>query len=386
MAFLVSDGDTIVVETSTQETKFYWAVKNISKWSNTVSAVLLKSGPVLIDSLDDQASSMKKDESPMVLIPPQDLRVGDSIGYSYKIGNDNFAFYVSGYAFSYEPQPEVNEAYVANIAVIGSYIKDTVSFTLMYVPETDSVGGENLPVLSIKGSDEELLQGNTNPAAFNIMDGDTVSISSEDEIMNFYWAVKNESNRTVQMSVEMECMRNGLKFNPFKLLSVQGLTKGSYNFYEIAPGDSVGYGYQVNQGGSIFTESGFHFSYTPTDKDYDPIYVNVNVVDNTNNDTIRFVVVFSPVEESASTDKIEQSVQIHVYPNPAVDFVWFRFGCSMKGKELYITDVRGRLVRSIHLSEELELSISLRDLASGLYFYNISDNGVQIFSGKLFVS
>ena len=47
-----------------------------------------------------------------------------------------------------------------------------------------------------------------------------------------------------------------------------------------------------------------------------------------------------------------------------------------------ITDVRGRIVKTIDLSSvEIETNISLENLASGMYFIKINTNSINIVKG-----
>jgi uncharacterized delta-60 repeat protein len=73
-----------------------------------------------------------------------------------------------------------------------------------------------------------------------------------------------------------------------------------------------------------------------------------------------------------------------VFPNPARDQVTVR--CeqgSWKGAALQLHDATGRLVRAMTLDNDQETTISLADLASGLYIYQVMDKGKLIAHGKI---
>ena len=66
---------------------------------------------------------------------------------------------------------------------------------------------------------------------------------------------------------------------------------------------------------------------------------------------------------------------ISIYPNPAEGF----FIVSMNGKQVFpaiieITDVQGRLLKTINMFDESDCKIDISDLSAGIYFVKTGDN------------
>jgi hypothetical protein len=74
------------------------------------------------------------------------------------------------------------------------------------------------------------------------------------------------------------------------------------------------------------------------------------------------------------------SGSINVYPNPAYGIVNFRLNNANElVKQIIITDVSGRIVRSLNRNEQ---TIDLGDLTNGIYFYKVITNS-GTYTGKI---
>jgi hypothetical protein len=78
----------------------------------------------------------------------------------------------------------------------------------------------------------------------------------------------------------------------------------------------------------------------------------------------------------------------HVYPNPALDFVDIDFQISASVREAKLTfyNVLGQEVKEVVLEKDQKTTyISLRELNSGMYMYQLSIDGRSVATKKLFV-
>ena len=78
----------------------------------------------------------------------------------------------------------------------------------------------------------------------------------------------------------------------------------------------------------------------------------------------------------------------HVYPNPAQDFVDIDFQISSSVREVKLTfyNVLGQEVKDLVLEKDQKTThISLRELNSGMYMYQLSIDGRSVATKKLIV-
>ncbi len=78
----------------------------------------------------------------------------------------------------------------------------------------------------------------------------------------------------------------------------------------------------------------------------------------------------------------------HLYPNPAVDFaqVDYQFSGNNQEVKILIYNVLGMVVKEIDLDKvERSVKISLRELNSGLYMYQLLVDGKPVATKKLMV-
>ena len=78
----------------------------------------------------------------------------------------------------------------------------------------------------------------------------------------------------------------------------------------------------------------------------------------------------------------------HVYPNPAFDFVDIDFQIASSVREVKLTfyNVLGQEVKDVVLEKDQKIiHISLRELNSGMYMYQLSIDGRSVATKKLIV-
>jgi hypothetical protein len=78
----------------------------------------------------------------------------------------------------------------------------------------------------------------------------------------------------------------------------------------------------------------------------------------------------------------------HVYPNPALDFVDIDFQIASSVREVRLTfyNVLGQEVKEVVLEKDQKsMYISLRELNSGMYMYQLSIDGRSVATKKLIV-
>ena len=78
----------------------------------------------------------------------------------------------------------------------------------------------------------------------------------------------------------------------------------------------------------------------------------------------------------------------HLYPNPAVDFAQVDYQFSGNNQEVKITiyNVLGLVMKEIDLDkDDRSVKISLRELNSGLYMYQLLVDGKPVATKKLMV-
>ncbi|MBL4658294.1 MAG: PKD domain-containing protein, partial [Flavobacteriales bacterium] len=80
-------------------------------------------------------------------------------------------------------------------------------------------------------------------------------------------------------------------------------------------------------------------------------------------------------------EQVMPTIEVSVYPNPAVDLINFEMTDFVRGI-LYIYDIAGRIIQDIDITEKLT-EVSTAELGSGLYFYQLLDtNGKKLDGGK----
>ncbi len=80
-------------------------------------------------------------------------------------------------------------------------------------------------------------------------------------------------------------------------------------------------------------------------------------------------------------DKYEEIVKkVKVYPNPAKEYVTFKFNQSFTGS-IEIFNRYGVLKKVVNLYEELEKQIDIADFSADQYLYNITINQQSITTG-----
>lgn len=79
-----------------------------------------------------------------------------------------------------------------------------------------------------------------------------------------------------------------------------------------------------------------------------------------------------------------QSYHADIYPNPAVDYVHFRFNHDVTGRSISIVDLSGKSHGNVE-AESREMIVNVNGLMKGLYIINVLENGATVKSFKLSV-
>jgi hypothetical protein len=95
--------------------------------------------------------------------------------------------------------------------------------------------------------------------------------------------------------------------------------------------------------------------------------------------------------EQRKHDKVKVEVktplQVAVYPNPARDEFYVEFTGDLSGKstivELY--DLYGKMVKQVRTNNETKFTVSTFNLTSGIYFYKISVDNMELKKDKLVI-
>jgi hypothetical protein len=74
------------------------------------------------------------------------------------------------------------------------------------------------------------------------------------------------------------------------------------------------------------------------------------------------------------------------HPNPAKNFVVFDYSLAATDAQISITDVTGKLIHTINLSNTRGETIwDTREVTAGMYFYSVNANGRSIILGKVII-
>lgn len=90
--------------------------------------------------------------------------------------------------------------------------------------------------------------------------------------------------------------------------------------------------------------------------------------------------LFYTANQFSSTDEMEQTNELKLFPNPAGDFLRIQLPVSAGNANMNIFDLHGRSVNEFQFKQNLE--IDLRNLVPGIYFYRIV-TATGTLSGKL---
>ncbi|MBP6335004.1 MAG: T9SS type A sorting domain-containing protein [Bacteroidia bacterium] len=89
---------------------------------------------------------------------------------------------------------------------------------------------------------------------------------------------------------------------------------------------------------------------------------------------------------STSLNSVPEIVETEIYPNPMDNFATVKINhTKMEDYELTIYDVQGRKIKKYLISSQLT-EISIENLESGMYFYQLTGPSQPISSGKLLVN
>ncbi len=86
-----------------------------------------------------------------------------------------------------------------------------------------------------------------------------------------------------------------------------------------------------------------------------------------------------------SEPKEEQNVQVTLYPNPFNIGATLYINTELKNAELHVFDMFGREVYNMSNIHTQYIPISRNQLANGMYFYTLTNNGARVANGKFIV-
>lgn len=131
----------------------------------------------------------------------------------------------------------------------------------------------------------------------------------------------------------------------------------------------------------------FDFAYRPASGDYNPWTVNCVFTDKTAGASLNFSIRFVPLPKGEDTTANEglDRVAISAYPNPTMGEVHFMLANVKAGSKVVLRDMNGRVVESVAVKGETELSMNLEALNAGVYFYSVEENGKAVVTRKLVV-
>ena len=84
----------------------------------------------------------------------------------------------------------------------------------------------------------------------------------------------------------------------------------------------------------------------------------------------RFTIAFR--QPLLATDDVSLENELSLYPNPTQDIITLSYTGSRKLQEMVITDIQGKVIRSIDLSTfEQQRVFDVSDLKTGIYLFRI---------------
>lgn len=85
----------------------------------------------------------------------------------------------------------------------------------------------------------------------------------------------------------------------------------------------------------------------------------------------------------------KEGFELKVYPNPSSGeiFIAYKFELANSENEFIITDVAGKNIVAIKLTEQSSLiKANYKELESGIYFYQLKQNGKTVKADKLIIA
>ena len=80
-----------------------------------------------------------------------------------------------------------------------------------------------------------------------------------------------------------------------------------------------------------------------------------------------------------------QNIRASVYPNPASDVLEVNFGSTLTDGTFTLCDIVGKTIRQVSVKNKNRISISCKDIASGIYVYRILNAEGKTGSGKVMI-
>ncbi|MEG2666176.1 MAG: T9SS type A sorting domain-containing protein, partial [Bacteroidales bacterium] len=103
-------------------------------------------------------------------------------------------------------------------------------------------------------------------------------------------------------------------------------------------------------------------------------------------DTLNVNIVYKVEEKVANEVLSSTKASISAYPNPACEQVHFKMNLNNNSFALLVLrDLSGKMVKTMDVTGQNEVSLSLNGMKPGFYFYSVMQNNASVAVGKLVV-
>ncbi|MBK9737625.1 MAG: T9SS type A sorting domain-containing protein [Saprospiraceae bacterium] len=107
-------------------------------------------------------------------------------------------------------------------------------------------------------------------------------------------------------------------------------------------------------------------------------------VDNVGNIETQALSPDAEISFLVATDDVYSDQRLKVYPNPASNLVHIVAASDISGM-FSISDLNGKEVNHVQITETSKNQISIRDWPSGVYFWKLTNRSGSIITGKLVI-
>ena len=141
---------------------------------------------------------------------------------------------------------------------------------------------------------------------------------------------------------------------------------GSHGFlkFKISHVDDIPLGTQINN------RVGIYFDANPV------------VLTNTTLHTVDENFIEVIIDDVETIESLKSTLQ--VFPNPMSDYAIFKLNTYLSNGKLSLFNTNGMLVQSMRFSGE-QFRLEANNLAKGMYFFQIMENGIPLNSGKIII-
>lgn len=111
----------------------------------------------------------------------------------------------------------------------------------------------------------------------------------------------------------------------------------------------------------------------------DPIYLDVELINGSTTDTVRFEMF----KWSTNVSKIEVKEDVTLFPNPAKDKLNISYPKSLNVKSIAIYNLVGKQLKSYKVNSN-NVKIDIEQIPSGIYFTRLIDNTGRVVATRRF--